>query len=386
MMRSLLRRMFVISLVGTISACSGLGGTTDDEENGGPAPLPDFETTLKLDKVWSYRGDGAGEYFIKLLPAVESSHIFVTDISGKVTALNSQTGKTEWHTKLKEDVTSGIGAGFGKLFLGTRRGKIIALNQEDGSSSWSAVLSSEILSVPSSNGKVVVVHAANEKIYGLDHKTGEQLWSYESVLPSLTLRGTANPATTNNIALVGLANGKLVALDIDSGRVLWDKRISVPQGRSELDRMTDIDGDPLLAADMVYVTALHGKVSAIELSSSRVKWQNDLSSFQGVDEGLANIYVVDTSGHIHALDQNTGNTVWKQSDLAHRGLTAPATMGNYLVVGDSEGYLHLLSQIDGQFLARKRVDSEGILSKPLTAGGLLYVLGNSGRLSAYRIN
>lgn len=387
-MKFLSRSMSVICLVGLLSGCSGLGGKGDDDNGDAEKPnaLADFKATLTLKKVWSFKGEGVDEHYIKLLPAVGKDRVFVTDVSGRVAALDSQTGKTIWRTKLKEDVTGGISAGFGKLFLGTRGGQVIALNQEDGSPGWTTAVSSEILSSPRSNGRVVVVHAADENIYGLDHNTGEQLWSYGGVLPSLTLRGTANPTVTADIALVGLANGKLVALQVDSGKVLWEKRISAPQGRSELDRMTDMDGDPLLAGDMVYVTAFHGKVTAIELSSARVKWQNDFSSFQGVDDGLGNIYAVDTSDHIYALDQNTGNTVWQQSELAHRRVTAPTTTGNYLIVGDFEGYLHVLSQVDGQFLARKMVDSDGILSQTVVVGDMLYVLGNSGRLSAYRIN
>ncbi len=375
----------LLGLAFLVSGCGSLGETNDDVSYQ-PNPLVSFSATAKLKKVWSFKGDGIGEQFIKLLPAIADDHIFLTDISGQVVALNAQTGKRLWRVQLKEYITGGMSADFDKLLLGTRNGKVISLNQSDGSVNWITSVSSEVLSVPKSSGNVVVVHSADEKIYGLDHETGKQLWSYQSVLPALTLRGNANSIVTSNLALVGLANGKLIALHVDSGRMLWEKRISAPHGRSELDRLTDIDGDLFVDGGVVYVTAFHGKISAIELNNAQIKWQHDFSSFHGVDEGLGNLYAVDDLDHIYAFDQKTGDNIWEQSDLERRKLTMPTTIANNIVVGDFEGYVHVLSQLDGQFIARKKIDGDGIRSKIISYSGLLYILGNSGRLSAYRIN
>ncbi len=386
-MKALWRLFIALMLLPAITACGFFGGIFEgDDEGPKPAPLVDFESELRIKQAWSAGiGDGVGEKYIKFKPAIEETAVFMVDVNGQLSAVNRSNGKKLWKRKLNESVSGGLGSGFGYLLLGTRDGRVIALNQEDGSQVWQAKLSSEILSVPQTNGSITLVQTSDEKIYGLDHATGEQRWFYESILPALTLRGNSNPTLTANMALVGLANGKVLALNADSGRVLWEKRVSVPQGRSELERMTDVDGDPLLQGDMVYATSFHGKVSAIELNSARLRWQKEISSFLGPDEGFGNLYVVDTDDHIHALDIKSGSSVWKQSELDRRQLTAPVTYGNYLVVGDFEGYLHFMSQLDGHFMGRKKIDSEGVASM-VAQGDSLYVYGNSGKVVSLRVD
>lgn len=387
-MKTTLRLMIALLLVPGLSACGFLGGIfAGDDEGPQPAPLVDFRSEARIKTAWSTGvGDGVGEKYIKLKPAIDEDRIFAADVTGLVVAVNRHSGKRIWKRKLKEPISGGVGAGFGYLFVGTKEGKVIALSQDDGSRVWQANVSSEILSVPQTNGDVLVVQTLDEKIYGIDHDTGEQRWFYESILPALTLRGTSTPTLTSNLAVVGLANGKVVALHADTGRTIWEKRISVPQGRSELERMTDVDGDPLLQGDVVYATSFHGKASAIELNTARIRWQKDISSFLGPDEGFGNVYIVDTSDNIYALDETTGNSVWKQSDLDHRKITAPIAFGNYLVVGDFEGYIHVLSQVDGHFVARKKIDGDGIRSTMVAQGDLLYVYGNSGKVAALRVD
>ncbi|MCF7980514.1 MAG: outer membrane protein assembly factor BamB [Pseudomonadales bacterium] len=387
-MKAMLRLTIALLLVSSVTACGFLGGIiADDDEGPKPAPLVNFDAELKIKTVWSTGvGDGVGEKYIKLVPAVDEGKVFIADVNGQVMALNRETGKSIWRVKLREPVSGGVGVGFGYLFLGTKDGKVIALNQTDGSRAWQANLSSEILSVPKTNGNIVVVQTLDEKIYGLDQASGEQRWFYESILPALTLRGSSSPIVSGNVVVVGLANGKVVALDSASGRAAWEKRLSVPRGRSELERMTDVDGDLLLQGDMVYATSFQGKTSAIELNTARVRWQKEISSFLGPDEGFGNLYVVDTDDEIYALDQKTGDNVWKQSDLNHRQITAPTTFGNYLVVGDFEGYVHFMSQVDGHFVARKKIDGDGIRSTMVARKDMLYIYGNSGKIVALKVN
>lgn len=386
-MKTTLRLTIALLLISSISGCGFFGGIfADDDEGPKPAPLVDFDTKLQVKNAWSANvGDGVGEKYIKIVPGIDEGKVFIADVSGQVLALNRQTGKNAWRVKLREPVSGGVGAGFGYLFLGTKDGKVIALNQADGSRAWQANVSSEILSVPKTNGEIVVVQTLDEKIYGLDQATGEQRWFYESILPALTLRGSSSPVVSGNVVVIGLANGKVVALDAASGRAAWEKRLSVPRGRSELERMTDVDGDLLLQGDVVYATSFQGKVSAIELNTARMRWQKEISSYLGPDEGFGNLYVVDTEDNIYALDQKTGDNVWKQSDLNHRQVTAPTTFGNYLVVGDFEGYVHFMSQIDGQFVARKKIDGDGIRSTMAARKDMLYIYGNSGKIVALKI-
>jgi len=386
-MRTAWRIVTVLMLVGGLSGCGALSGIFASDDGGPrPAELIDFDSELRIKPVWSTRiGKGVGENYIKLQPAVDDGKVFAVDINGQLVALSAETGTRLWRVQLKEEISGGVGAGFGYLFLGTKEGKVMALSQIDGAIVWQHHVSSEILSAPTSNGDIVVVQTLDEKVYGLDHDTGEQEWFYESVLPTLTLRGTSSPVLAGNMALVGLASGKVVALHTDSGRVLWEHRIALPQGRSELERMTDIDGDLLQQGGMLYATSFQGKVTAIEISTARIRWQKDISSFLGPDEGFGNLYLVDTNDHLYALDINSGDIVWRQNNLFLRQLTPPVTFGNYLVVGDYAGYLHVVSQLDGHFMGRKKIDGDGIRSTMVAQGDRLYVYGNSGKVIALEI-
>lgn len=385
-MKAMWRLIIAVMFMPALSACGFLGGMFEgDDEGPKPAELVDLDAELKIRQLWSSGiGDGVGEKFIKFRPAIEEETVYMVDVNGLLSAVDRGNGKKRWKRKLKEAISGGVGSGFGYLFLGTRDGRVIALSDKDGSEVWQANVSSEILSVPQTNGNVVLVQTSDEKIYAFDHETGAQRWFYESILPALTLRGNSNPTLTANVALVGLANGKLLALHADTGRELWEKRISVPQGRSELERMTDVDGDPLLQGEMVFATSFHGNVSAIELNTARLRWQKEISSYVGPDEGFGNLYVVDTDDHIHALDIKTGNSVWKQAQLDRRQLGAPVTFGNYLAVADFEGYLHVMSQLDGHFMARKKIDGEGVASI-VAQGEVLYLYGNSGKVVSLKV-
>lgn len=375
-----------LAMAGT-SACGIMGIFGGDDEGPQPAELVKFKQEARINTAWSSGvGKGTNGQLIRMVPAIEGQRIYAADINGEVWAFDRLTGKRTWQTALKTRLSSGVGSGFGLLLVGTTDGEVIALNETDGSIAWRANLSSEVLSVPQSNGDIVLVQTLDDKVFALEQDTGEQRWLYESIIPALTLRGSSSPILSNNVAVVGLANGKVVALNPDSGQMVWEHRISTPQGRSELERMTDVDGDLLLVGDTVYATSLNGNVAAIEVATARIRWQKEISSYHGVDEGFSNIYLANDTDEIIALEQSSGNSAWIQGALDHRKISAPVTFGNYVVVGDFEGYLHVLSQIDGRFVSRKKLDGDGLSSGMVARGDLLYVYGNSGKLHALRIN
>ena len=278
-----------------------------------------------------------------------------------------------------------MGAGFGLIFVGTQNGHLQALSKTDGSPVWRVAVSSEILSAPQTNASHVVVQTLDEKIYAFDHDTGERRWQYESNTSALSLRGTSTPILTPELAFIGLGNGQVIALQADTGSLIWKQRATVPQGRSEFERMTDVDGELLLAGDTLYATSFQGFVVALNASTGRPLWRRPMSSFHGPDEALGNIYISAADDHVHAIDQGSSEEAWVQKSLEHRTITAPTTFANYLAVADGEGYLHLMSQIDGQFVARKKIDGDGVRSALVSKGSVLYVYGNSGKLVALKV-
>ncbi|GFM82213.1 outer membrane protein assembly factor BamB [Pseudomonas cichorii] len=351
-----------------------------------PAELTDFKEEVVLHKEWSRSiGDGQGKTYNMLVPAVEGDRIYASDVTGVIMSLDRLTGDVIWKKDLELPVSGAVGVGYGLVMIGTEKGEIVALDVSSGEEKWRSRVTSEVLAPPANNGDVVVVQTQDDRVIGLDAVTGSQRWIYESTPAVLTLRGTGAPVVTNRLAVAGLSTGKVVALDISNGVPVWEQRVAIPQGRSELDRVVDIDGGLLLSGGTLYVASYQGRVAGLDLESGRVLWQRDASSYSGVAQGFGSVYVTLASGTVEGIDERSSTALWSNESLARRQLGAPEVFSSYVAVGDLEGYLHLLSQVDGRFVGRERIDSDGLRARPLVVGDMIYVFGNSGKLEALTI-
>lgn len=367
-------------------ALLAVGCSSNSKKELPPAELTKFTEEVVLKKQWSRSiGDGQGESFNMLVPAIENDRIYAADVTGVVMALDRMNGDVIWKKDLDLPVSGAVGVGYGLVMLGTLKGEVIAMDASTGEEKWRARVTSEVLAPPATNGDVVVVQTQDDRVIALDASTGDRRWIYESTPAVLTLRGTGAPIVTNRLAVAGLSTGKVVALDTQNGVPVWEQRVAVPQGRSELDRVVDIDGGLLLSGGVLYVASYQGRVAGLELESGRVLWQRDASSYAGVAQGFGNVYVSLASGTVEGIDERSSSALWSNDSLARRQLSAPEVFSSYVAVGDLEGYLHLLSQVDGRFVGRQRIDSDGLRARPLVVGDMIYVFGNSGKLEALTI-
>jgi outer membrane protein assembly factor BamB len=362
-------------------AVLAVGCSSNSKKELPPAELPDFTEEVKLDKGWSRSvGDGQGETYNLLVPAVDGDIIYASDVNGEVMAINRFNGDVIWEQDLELQVSGAVGVGYGLVMLGTLKGEIVALDATNGEEKWRARVNGEVLAPPANNGDVVVVQTQNDTLFGFDAATGNQRWIYENTPAVLTLRGTGAPIVTNNLAVAGLSTGKVLALDIQRGIPVWEQRVAVPQGRSELDRVVDIDGGLLLSGGIVYVATYQGRVAALDLESGRVLWQREASSYAGLAQGFGNVYVSLANGTVEGVDERSASALWSNDALARRQLSAPEVFSSYVAVGDFEGYVHLLSQVDGHFVGREKIDGDGLRARPLVVGEWMYAYGNGGKL------
>jgi outer membrane protein assembly factor BamB len=233
---------------------------------------------------------------------------------------------------------------------------------------------------------IVLVRPVDGKLFGLNAADGAQLWVYDRQVPALTLRGTSAPLVVSNAAIVGLDSGRLAAVSITDGQPLWETPISVPRGRSELERMVDLDAQPIMIDDVVYVGSFQGAIAAVDRFSGEILWRRDLSSYAGFAADRGQLYVTDEQSHIWAFDRYSHASLWRQNALQGRNLTAPVAFLDYIVVADFEGYVHWLRRSDGKLVARTRVDRKGIVAPPLPGDRALYVYGQGGKLAALQID
>ncbi|NCF29015.1 MAG: outer membrane protein assembly factor BamB [Gammaproteobacteria bacterium] len=373
-----------LSLAG---GCTTLGNLFDNPDNTAePAELVDFEPVIKVRTVWQRRvGSGAGNLFLKLRPAIDGERVYAATRDGRVRAFDARTGESVWDTETDSPLSGGPGVGDGLVLLGTSDGEVIALGEDDGEIKWRARVSSEVLSSPGSRGGVSVARTIDGKLFGLSADDGTRLWVYDRTTPVLTLRGTSSPALAEGAAIAGFDNGQVVAIALSNGQPLWEARVAVPRGRTELERMVDIDADPVIEDKAVYAVTYQGQVAALELFSGEVIWRRDMSSHAGLGVGPENIYVTDDASHVWALNRANSASMWRQAKLEARHVSPPAVFGQFVVVGDLEGYVHWLRREDGQFVARVRIDSDSIVAAPVATSFAVYVYGSGGELAALQV-
>jgi outer membrane protein assembly factor BamB len=372
-------RWWLVASVLSLGGCALFSG---DDNRLPPAPLPELTTEIGIKTVWQRQfGSGSGKTYTSLNPAAVQDRLFVADRKGRVWAVDRSSGKPIWEQRTDTPATGGLGAGAGLVLLGSRDGRLSALAEADGRLAWQITLSSEILAPPQAAANVVAVRTGDGKLYGLSAQDGELIWVYEQPVPALSLHGTSGPILIEEVAIAGFANGTLAAVRLADGQVIWERRLTPPQGRSELERMVDIDAQPVRADSSLYAATFQGHVAAVELYSGEIAWRRELSSNTGLAVDNMAVYVSDDQGHVWALDRRTGASLWRQSKLQGRDLGAPTVFRDFVLVGDFEGYLHWLRREDGQFAGRARVGNKRIAVAPLPSAEAVYVFGRGGVLA-----
>jgi outer membrane protein assembly factor BamB len=251
---------------------------------------------------------------------------------------------------------------------------------------WQQSVSSEVLAPPQAIQTVVVVRTSDGRLTGLSAENGTQLWSYQRAVPLLSLRGAGEPVIADDKVVAGYANGKLVALSIDDGKVIWEKNVAIPRGRTELERIVDVDATPVIKDGIVYAVAYQGKVAALSLSTGDIDWSRDMSSKAGLDVVVGDsVFITDESSYIWAVQDGSGDALWRQTRLLRRSASAPKVVADNILVGDFEGYLHWISRADGRFVSRIKISDGAIVSQPVVQNDVVYVIANDGKLAAIQI-
>jgi outer membrane protein assembly factor BamB len=383
-----MRSIFILVALLTLSGCGTFADPTEWLSSADvvePSELVELENGLKPAVQWTFdTGSGTDGAHLHLRPAIVDNLLFVADGGGRVAALDRESGRSRWSVDLDVPIAGGPGAGEGLVLIGTGDAEVIALAADTGEQRWRVRVSSEVLSVPAIFNGVVVVHTVDGKLFGLEATNGNERWRYQREVPVLTLHGVASPVIVSGVVYVGMAGGKLVTLRADNGNLLWEATVTVPSGRSELQRLADIDGDPLIVGGGVFVGTYQGEVAAIEQKSGRVAWRTKMSVYGALAADQQGLYVADADGVVHGLDPRSGGIRWTQEALKHRRLSDVAAVGGFVVVGDFEGYLHWLNPEDGFLVARSRAGSDPITKGMTVVDNVLYVQGDGGELVAVR--
>lgn len=383
-MKFAFRIIAILTVATGVSSCSLFGD--DDEEELEPTELTDIVTSINVRKLWDVKiGDDAEFLRIALQPAGDGNRIYAASRDGNVVALDPETGRQFWRSELDIELSAGPGVGEGLVVVGASDGYLIALDADSGAERWRANIVGETLAKPLIKDNLVVAITIDNRLRAVSAFDGSERWIVEQATPRLTVRGSATPIAVGSTVIAGFDNGRLAAVNLASGDTEWEAMLSPPSGRSDLERLADVDGMISVVGQDIYAAGYQGNVAAVASESGQLLWSRDVSSHEGVSADWNNLYTVTEEGSVVALTRRNGDETWRQNSLIRREPTLPVAFNTTVAVGDFEGYLHFFSNFDGEAVARVRFGSKAISNDPVVVANRLYVQSDSGSVAAFAV-
>ena len=349
---------------------------------GGPKPaeLPQLSNPQGVKVLWS-SNIGAAEAFI-FTPALSGDSVYAASRSGTVARLDAASGQAKWRVSVGTRISGGVGSDDTLAVVATDEGEVIALDAQNGVVKWRSRVSSEVLAAPRLGDGLVLVRSADSRIFAFGAEDGKRRWVYQRAAASLIVRSPAGLTVHQGSVYVGFSGGKLAAIALANGTLRWEATVALPKGATELERVTDIVGDPFAQGREVCAAAYQGRVACYDAQNGNQLWSRELSSLTGVSFDARYAFVSDDKGAIHALDRTNGRSVWKQDRLSNRQLSLPLPLGTEVVTGDLQGFVHFVARESGAFLARQKTDG-ALRAGPVPLIGSLLVQTEAGGLYAF---
>jgi len=375
-------RLIALGLALALSGCSTVGGWFGaGPTKAKPAELVDFKPTVTLAEAWKVETGDAGGYLLR--PQLEGEDVLAAG-GVRVVRIAVANGNLIWKTDTGVKLSAGAGAGQGLVLAGGGKGDMLALDLATGQPRWKVALTSEVTGQLLATDGIVIARTGDGNVHGLAVADGSKKWLYTRSLPALSLRGSGGMVVRDNVLYAGFPGGKLVALNPANGAQLWEATVALPRGATELERVADVMGNPVVDGVQVCAVAYQGRVACFDRRNGSLLWARDTSSNSGLAMDERNLYITDDKDAVTAYDKVSGRAGWRQDKLARRQVTAPLALGAWVVVADGEGVVHVLSADDGSFVARARVDSS-VRTAPVDIGPGFAVQTAKGNVVAFRL-
>jgi outer membrane protein assembly factor BamB len=400
----MIRKYAALSLcVLLLSACSTVTNVfkSDKEKAEAPTRLVEINSPIAVNKLWSVSiGEGEAELGVRQKPVADGDLVFAADSANQLVAVDKATGKIRWKANPNKEaetsgwkfwkkstqpfaLTGGPSVYSGLVAIGGRNGEVFAFNAVDGSLLWKTMVSSSVISAPLVTFDTVIVRSNDGKVFGLDLSTGEKRWQFDRGLPTLSVRGNSSPVLGPGLILIGYEDSTLIALRQEDGTRVWEQLVAKPDGRTEIDRMADIDGEIQVGDREVFASSYRNSTMAISLNNGQPIWAREVGGSAGVAMLSDRIIVVDRQSNVVALDRNGGSDLWKQQGLVRRGLTTAVVQGAYVVLADKEGYVHWLDSNTGDIKGRMSAGKSVRGSPVVSDDGIVFVQSTDGKLTAF---
>jgi outer membrane protein assembly factor BamB len=379
------RKLVGVGVLALMTGCStihSLNPFASKPKGPQPAALVELKGSMAVRTAWKLEVGKAGSYVLN--PALAGNTVIAAGADGTLVRAEADNGHQMWRIKAGMDLTTGPGTDGNVIAIGGAKGTLKAFDM-DGKELWKTQLSSEILSAPAVGEGIVVARSIDNHIVGIDAKTGEKKWTVQRPAPPLTLRLAPGMVVHDDDVIIAQPGGRLLALILATGAPHWDIQVGVAKGATELERVTDMGGYPVIVEGDVCAVTYQGRVGCFDLANGSTRWTRDLSSEVGVAADQRFVFVPDDKGSLFAFNRDGGTSAWKNDKLAYRRLSTPVSFGRAVAVGDYQGYIHFLSREDGSFLARMATDGSPIATNPLVAGSNLIFQTQNGTVTAIAV-
>lgn len=382
-----MRQLHALTLAVSLAALLAAGGCSKDKSIDQPAKLTPLTPTLRAERIWAASVDDkkAAVLRLGLGLSVADNRVYAAGHRGDVVAFDLASGRTLWRAHTRAPLSGGTAANTALVLVGSSDGQFFAFNPANGATLWKVRLNGEVLAPAAISERLIAVRTVDGRLHALSPADGHELWSQEQPVPRLSLRGTARPVIAGDLVLCGFDNGKVLAANMNDGSVQWEATITPPHGRTELERLADIDSAVGVSGQDVYAVGFQGRVAMLALDTGQVWWQHEASSYRGLTLGGETLYIATADGEVVALNAKNGAELWRQKALLHRGLSAPAGLDDSIVVGDFQGYVHWLDRSTGALAARASTGKTRISTPPVASGNTVVVINDRGQISAFRV-
>jgi len=349
-----------------------------------PAELPVLSNAQSVKVLWT-SSIGAAEAFV-FAPTLSGDSVYAASRSGTVARLDAVSGQPKWRVSVGKRISGGVGSDGVLAVVATDEGEVFALDAQTGTVKWRSRVSSEVLAAPKLTDELVLVRSADSRIFAFGAEDGKRRWVYQRAAASLIVRSPVGLSVSQGMVYAGFSGGKLAAIALANGNLRWEATVALPKGSTELERVTDVVGEPWAQGREVCTAAYQGRVGCYDVQNGNQLWTREMSTLTGVSFDARYAFVADDKGAVHALDRTNGRSIWKQDRLAYRQLSLPLPLGTEVATGDLQGFVHFMARESGAFLARIATDGTPIRAAPIKLPGGFLVQTQGGGLYALTLN
>lgn len=351
-------------------------------------------------RAWTAAIAGSGKkQRLAAAPVIANGTVFAMGTDGVVSAFSASNGAKLWSTSFGvsgdgENTVFGGGVSFdsGRVYVATGFGEVAALEADTGKQVWKVKPAGPLRGSPTVAFNSVYVMTQNNQIHALNAADGAEIWAESGSIGQAGVFGVAAPAAGQGTVIAGYSSGELSAYRYENGRTLWSDALARTSISTEVGSLTDVDADPIIDRGRVYALGQGGRMAAYDLVTGQRIWELNLAGISTPAVAGDWVFTLTDDAELLAIARSSGKVRWLKQLMRYENekkrknpvfWVGPVLAGNRLWVANSRGELASADPASGEVTQFAELGAPVSLA-PVVAGQTLYVLDDSGRITAFR--